>query len=122
MTRAHDAAPQPRVSAAHYISGPQGSPRSSAQQQGVQMVLPVLQRRVVGKRMKPEGWCCVVALLFVFWPCACIPCFLDQCQEDVVVEEYIMVRRARACAGVPCGAARQAMRRTARRAPWHASC
>ena len=79
------------------------------------MVLPVLQRRVVGKRMKPEGWCCVVALLFIFWPCACIPCFLDQCQEDVVVEEYIMVRRAHARARVPCGDARRAERRSAPR-------
>jgi hypothetical protein len=57
--------------------------------QQVQMQ-PLVQRRVVGQRLKAEGWCCVVVLGLVFWPVMCIPCCLPGCQEDIYEDVYIM--------------------------------
>jgi hypothetical protein len=51
---------------------------------------PFVQRRVVGQRLKGEGWCCVIVLAFVFWPAMCIPCCLPGCQEDVYEDVYVM--------------------------------
>ena len=58
-----------------------------------QLVGPVLvEQRVVGKRLKPEGWLAVCLLGIVFWPLMCVPCCLPQCQEDVVETVYVSVR------------------------------
>jgi hypothetical protein len=40
----------------------------------------MVQRRLVGKRLKPEGWACACVLLFLFWPLTCVPCCLDDCK------------------------------------------
>jgi hypothetical protein len=40
----------------------------------------MVQRRLVGKRLKPEGWACACLLLFLFWPLTCVPCCLDDCK------------------------------------------
>ena len=54
----------------------------------------VVEQRVVGKKLKPEGWLAVCVLAFVFWPLMCVPCCLPACQEDVVETVYIAVRVA----------------------------
>ena len=40
----------------------------------------MIERRLVAKRLKPEGWLCACVLLFLFWPLACVPCCLDDCK------------------------------------------
>ena len=52
----------------------------------------VVEQRVVGKKLKPEGWLAVCVLAFVFWPLMCVPCCIPACQEDVVETVYIAVR------------------------------
>ncbi len=60
---------------------------------GPPVVVPVaVERRLVGTRLKSEGWCCVFALALLFWPAMCIPCCLPQCQEDVYEDVYVMAR------------------------------
>ena len=51
----------------------------------------VVEQRVVGKKLKPEGWLAVCVLAFVFWPLMCVPCCIPACQEDVVETVYIAV-------------------------------
>ena len=51
---------------------------------------PILvERRLVGKRLKPEGWACACVLLFLFWPLACVPCCLDDCKEEIWEDVYV---------------------------------
>jgi hypothetical protein len=63
----------------------------------------LVEQRVVGKRLRPEGWLAVCLLGIFFWPLMCVPCCLPQCQEDVVETVYISVRaRAPAAAQNRC--------------------
>ena len=61
----------------------------------------VVEQRVVGKKLKPEGWLAVCVLAFVFWPLMCVPCCIPACQEDVVETVYIAVS-TRACQLLSC--------------------
>jgi hypothetical protein len=70
----------------------QQQPQQAAQPM---MVGAIMEQRVVGKRLKPEGWCCVFALAILFWPLMCVPCCLPGCQEDVVETVYVMPVRPR---------------------------
>jgi hypothetical protein len=79
--------PPPGSSHAYAYAGP------PPQQQQLP-VATLVERRLVGTRLKAEGWCCVFALALLFWPAMCIPCCLPQCQEDVYEDIYIMARPA----------------------------
>ena len=49
----------------------------------------VVERRLVGKRLKPEAWCFAVVMCFLFWPCAFIPCCLEECKEPIYEDVYV---------------------------------
>jgi len=49
----------------------------------------LVERRLIGKRLKPEAWLCSCVLLFLFWPLACVPCCLDACKEEIYEDVYI---------------------------------
>jgi hypothetical protein len=50
----------------------------------------MVERRLVGQRLKPEAWCFSIVMCFtLFWPCAFIPCCLDECKEPIYEDVYV---------------------------------
>ena len=49
-----------------------------------QTPITVVERKLVGTRLRSDGWCCVIVLLIVFWPLAWLPCFFMR--EDVYAD------------------------------------
>ena len=68
-----------------YVAQQQVPVMMQQQQQQTTMV----QRQIIGYKMKDEAWIWVIVLLFVCWPLAWLPCVCEDCKEPIYANAVV---------------------------------